>query len=164
VLRLNRQPAEALGRLVVGALPFVPPLLLFALLSETGQQAGDRIKYQPEWYWKGFAVARTFMSMNLRLDVLTVAVLLVIAVALLLRGRIRFAREMLLGFGFLVLSYLVIPWKMFGAVFVDARFPAAADSGRDRVHADPVQPGLDRPRCLSHAGALFVGAQLSAGR
>jgi hypothetical protein len=121
---LRRRFDEAAGRLVVGALPFVPPLAVFVLLSETSQQAGDRIKYQ-DWYWKGFVVARTFMSMNLGVDLLTAGVLLVVAVALLLRGRLTVAREMLLGLALVTATFLVIPWKTFGAVFVDARFPVA---------------------------------------
>ncbi|MBV8170168.1 MAG: hypothetical protein JO021_25520 [Alphaproteobacteria bacterium] len=121
---LRRRFDEAAGRLLVGALPFVPPLAVFVLLSETSREAGDRIKYQ-DWYWKGFVVARTFMSMNLGLDLLTAGVLLVVAIALLLRGRLTFAREMLLGIVLVAATFIAIPWKTFGAVFVDARFPVA---------------------------------------
>jgi hypothetical protein len=123
--RLRVAFADAVGRLIVGALPFVPPLAVFVLLSETSREAGGRIKYQPEWYWKGFVVARTFMSMNLGLDLLTAGVLLAVAVAVLLRGRLTFAREMLLGIALVVVTFLLIPWKTFGAVFVDARLPVA---------------------------------------
>ena len=121
---LRRRFDEAAGRLIVGALPFAPPLAVFVLLSETSREAGDRIKYQ-DWYWKGSVVARTFMSMNLGLDLLTAGVLLAIAVALLLRGRLTVAREMLFGLALVVVTFLIIPWKTFGAVFVDSRFPVA---------------------------------------
>ncbi len=122
--RLRARPHEAIGRLTIGALPFVPPLLLFVLVSPTGH-AGTGFKYAPEWYWKGFVVARTFMSMNLGLDFLTALALLLVAIAVLARGRIVFAREMLLGLALLLAIYLAIPWKMFTATFVDARIPAA---------------------------------------
>jgi hypothetical protein len=115
----------AIGRLVVGALPFVLPLALFVLLSPTGREADGEFKYAPEWYWKGFVVARTFMSMNLGLDFLTAAALLIVLVLIVLRGRILFAREMLLAWALLAVTFVVIPWKMFGAVFVDARLPLA---------------------------------------
>jgi hypothetical protein len=116
---------DALGRLVIGALPFVPPLALFVLMSPTGREADGEIKYAPEWYWKGFVVARTFMSMNLGLDFLTVAALIVVLVIVVRRGRILFAREMLLAWTMLAVTFVIIPWKMFGAVFVDARLPLA---------------------------------------
>lgn len=122
--RLRSAFDEAVGRLIIGALPFVPPLVVFVLLSETSREAGNRIKYQ-DWYWKPFVVARTFMSMNVGLDLLTAAVLLMVAVAVLMRGRLTLAREMLLGIALVFATFVVIPWKTFGAVFVDARFPVA---------------------------------------
>ncbi|MEJ0068589.1 MAG: hypothetical protein WDO24_07525 [Pseudomonadota bacterium] len=156
--RWRVQPRAALGALIVGAVPFVPPLLLFVLTSPTSREAGDRIKYQPEWYWKGFVVARSFMSMNLDLDLLTATMLLLAAIAVLLRGRIIFAREMLLGFALLAIGFLVMPWKMFGAVFVDARLPVRC-SHRDRLHPGRFHPHRDRARGLSRARRGAGGAQ-----
>jgi hypothetical protein len=122
---LRARPRAALARLVVGALPFAPPLLLFVALSPTAEEAGGQIKYAPEWFWKLFIVARTFMSMNLGLDVVSACVLLLVAVAVLLRGRLLFAREMLAGAALVAAAVIAVPWKMFGAVFVDARIPIA---------------------------------------
>ncbi len=121
--RRSRRRA-VLANLALAGVPLLGALLVFLLGAPT-REAGDQFSYAPEWYWKGFVVARTFMSMNLGLDILTAGTLLVVAIAVLLRGRVLFAREMAVGAGLMVLAFLALPWKLFGAVFVDARIPVA---------------------------------------
>jgi hypothetical protein len=94
------------------------------LISPTGQ-GPIGIRYLPDWSLKVQVIARTFLSMNPWLDGISAIALTGALLVILLRGRIQFRRPMLLAGAVLTVTFLIIPWRMFGAVFVDARLPVA---------------------------------------
>ncbi len=111
------------GTLVIGALAFVPPLLVFLLLSPTSGEAGAQISFLPDWRDKIAAIVRTPLSMNPTLDAVTAVCLSAAALVVVLRARVALQRPMLLALGLLGLAFLAMPWKMFGGLFLDARIP-----------------------------------------
>ena len=100
----------------------VLPLILFSR-SRTGHEAGSAIRYAPVWWAKPFAFARTFLSADLAVDVVTCIVIGALCAFLIYRRSIRLSSRMCLPLAALMVLFLVMPLDLFSAQFVDIRIP-----------------------------------------
>jgi hypothetical protein len=116
---------QRLRRLVVGALPFAVPLGLLLFASPTGGKVGDAVVFNLWLGWKPLALYRTLLSGNALLDAVTPIVLGLALIAALFGGMIRTAPPIRLALAALVLTFLVAPSDLMGALWLDARLPIA---------------------------------------
>lgn len=118
-------PGRAVRDLVLGALPFLPALLVFALASPTAAEHDAPILYRSFVEWKLGSILRTLSARNPVLDVVTVAVLAVAAVLVLRHGRVHLARSMIGVLAALTVTFLVMPYGLFTSLYADGRMPMA---------------------------------------
>lgn len=146
-------PGRALRDLALGALPFVPAILVFVLASPTAAEHDAPILYRPFVEWKLGSILRTLSARNPVLDVVTLAVLAAVAALVLRHGRVPLARSMIGVLAALSVTFLVMPYGLFTSLYADGRMPMAILF----IGIASTQPTFGSPGWSRTATALLAG-------
>lgn len=119
----RREGWPAFIRLVLPTLPLMTALLLFVALSPTAGEARQPIQSHGWIGWKPLMVRRALLSSEPWLDWLTLAPVAGMALALVVARRIRMAGAMTLPLVLLVVTFMLMPFGLFGSLFADMRLP-----------------------------------------
>lgn len=114
-----------LGHLLLPALPVAVVLAVFVVLSPTAGEVRQPMAYQTWLGWKPLMAWRTVQSGWPGLDLATLAPVAVLGVGLLVLCRLVLVAAMLAPLLLLGITYLVMPYSLFGSLYGDARMPVA---------------------------------------
>lgn len=119
----TRRPVEVvIGRLSIGAAQFLAPTLLF-LHTPTAELASKSVAYWPEA--KLASLLTTMTSGSSILDMWLIAGLGVVLALAVGSIRVKFAQRFGLAMVFALIAFVVMPWGLGPAVWLDARMPLA---------------------------------------
>lgn len=122
---LRAAPGATLGRLAIGALPFLVPLGLLLGVSPTATTTGMKFEYA-WWGWKPMVTYQTLMSSNDLADgLLAVAAGCLVVLVIWQRRSVTWAGTMTLPLVLLGLAFLALPVTLMSSTFGDARLPLA---------------------------------------
>jgi len=114
-----------LGHLLAPALPVAVALAVFVALSPTASEVRQPIAYQGWIGWKPLMAWRTLQGGWPGLDLATLAPVAVLGLGLLAMRRLVLVPAMLAPLLLLGITYLVMPYSLFGSLYGDARMPVA---------------------------------------
>ncbi len=114
-----------LGVLLLPAIPVGVALGVFVAVSPTAGQVREPIEYAAWIGWKPLMAYRSVLGSIPWLDLVTVGPIVVLIALAAWRRRLRLANIMLLPVGLLVLTFIVMPYGLFGSLYADARLPIA---------------------------------------
>ncbi len=115
----------AVGALLLPAIPLGVALAIFVAVSPTAGQAREPITYAMWFGWKPLMAYRTILSSFPRLDLLTVGPLVLLVAAAAWWRQLRIASTMVIPILLLILTFVVMPYGLFGSLYADARLPIA---------------------------------------
>jgi hypothetical protein len=116
---------RVLGHLLVPAVPLAVTLALFVALSPTAGEVRQPIAWQSWLGWKPLMAWRTLQSGHPWLDLLTLGPVAALGLGLLALRRLVLSPAMLAPLMLLGVTYLVMPYSLFGSLYGDARLPVA---------------------------------------
>jgi len=143
----------ALGTLLLPVIPVGVALAIFVALSPAAGEVREPIEYAPWIGWKPLMAYRTVLGSMPRLDLVTVGPIVVLAVVAAVRRKLRVARAMWPPIALLVLTFVVMPYGLFGSLYADARLPIAILL----VMIAAVDPRPLSPKRLMACGGLALG-------
>ena len=114
-----------LAHLLMPALPVAVVLAVFIALSPTAGEVRQPVAYQTWFGWKPLMAWRTLQSGMPGLDLATLAPVAVLGAGLLVLRRLVLVPAMLAPLLLLGITYLVMPYSLFGSLYGDARMPVA---------------------------------------
>jgi hypothetical protein len=113
------------GTLLLPAVPVGIALAIFVGLSPTAGAATDPILYSPWFGWKILVAYRTLLWSIPWLDAVTLGPLVILFIAVVWSRRLRIASRMKIPILLLILTFLAMPFALFGSLYGDARLPIA---------------------------------------
>jgi hypothetical protein len=111
--------------LLIAAIPLLITLLVFLAASPTAGEAAQPLVYHDWIGWKPLMARRTVLSSFPWLDLVTIGPVAVMVAVAALRSRLRLAPAMILPIVLLGLTFLAMPYSLFGSLYGDARLPIA---------------------------------------
>lgn len=117
--------ADALRHLLLPALPLLITLLVFFVLSPTAGEVRQPIAYHAWSGWKPLLARRVLLGSNPMLDLATLGPVALLVGGLALSRRVTLAPALRLPLAALVLTFVAMPFALFGSLFADARLPIA---------------------------------------
>jgi len=116
---------STLRDLAAAAIPFAIAMAIFVGISSSALEGPQLIAYHAGRGWKPLVAYRSLMTTIGWLDVVTLSPLLVGIVLALWRRRVDISRSMILPLGLLMLTFVLMPFYIFGSEFGDTRLPIA---------------------------------------
>jgi hypothetical protein len=121
--RETREPA--IGTLLLPVIPVGVALAIFVALSPTAGQAREPIEYAGWFGWKPLMAYRTLLWSIPWLDFVTLGPIAVLVALAAYRRRLRLANAMIPTIALLLVTFVVMPYGLFGSLYADARLPIA---------------------------------------
>jgi hypothetical protein len=120
ILQGRLRPARALRALIIAAIPFLPPAVIYLLL--TPKAGGGHISYLPISY-KFTSFFSIFGISNLHFDLTCFTIAALATSFVFWRRWVRLHAAMAMPLGFLFLTYLIMPDELATASGADRRIP-----------------------------------------
>jgi hypothetical protein len=114
-----------LARLLPPSVPLAIALAVFVAVSPTAGQVREPITYFAWIGWKPLMAWRTLTGPIPWLDLATIGPLLAMLVLAAALRQLRLAPVMILPIALLALTFVVMPYGLFGSLYADARLPIA---------------------------------------
>jgi hypothetical protein len=100
-------------------------LIVFVALSPTAGEVREPIVWSPWIGWKPLMAWRTLLGSMPWLDLMTVGPLVVMVALAAWRRRLRLAKVMIAPIALLAVTFVAMPFGLFGSLYADARLPIA---------------------------------------
>ncbi len=114
-----------LDRLLLPAVPLAVAMAVFIAISPTAGEVRQPIAWHDWIGWKPLTAWRTVLSGNPGLDAVTLGPVALLSGWLFLTRRLAVASSMLVPLGLLAVTFVVMPYSLFGSLYADARLPVA---------------------------------------